>query len=544
MPFETRSPKVIVAKGAADEFVAETIGLTKAHQVAPKSLTRYFNDPVAFVMDMFDWSGTRPNGDSEKPTDYQIDIMEILVNSERHREAVFGPRGLGKSAVDSWLVLWFSLTRDAAELDWKIPITAGSWKPHLVNYLWPEIHKWARRLRWDKIGRPSFDTQRELLANTIKLRFGEVFSFSPKNPALAEGAHATQLFFLFDESKAIIEGLFDACEGAFSQAGLGGDYDAFALATSSPGPPLGRFYEICSYNTAYADWAVRPVTYEECLKSGTISERYAADRKRQWGVDSPMYQSQILGHFAAEDAQGVIPYHWVLEATERWNAWSKEFVLDHVDAIGVDVATEQGGDNTVFALREGDCLAELRRYPKVDTMQAVGYLLGLLEKWPKAKAIVDVIGVGTGPFDRLKEHVEEKKIKPEQIVPFNAGSAAKDSRGNDLVDMSGELKFLNKRAAAWWGLRERLDPARDSEVMLPNDPKLIGDLVSPQYHMTSAGKLQVEDKGHIRQRLQRSTDDGDACIQAFWDEPYSPPAAGVSVDSPSVIGPERRSRVW
>src|SRR3990167_2049547 len=155
---------------------------------------------------------------------------------------------------------------------------------------------------------------------------------------------------------------------------------------------------------------------------------------------------------------------------------------------------------------------------------------------PGAKAVIDVIGVGTGPFDRLKE-----LNLMDRIVPFNAGSGAKDQHGNDLVDSSGGLKFINKRAAAWWGLRERLDPARESEVMLPPDPKLTGDLVSPQYHMTSTGKIQIEAKQQISQRLGRSTDDGDACIQAFWEELYSPPAAAVSVDPPTNLSAERKS---
>jgi hypothetical protein len=37
--------------------------------------------------------------------------------------------------------------------------------------------------------------------------------------------------------------------------------------------------------------------------------------------------------------------------------------------------------------------------------------------------------------------------------------------------------------------------------------------------MTSGGKVQVESKDEIRKRLGRSTDSGDAVVQAFWVEP-------------------------
>lgn len=541
------SQKVIAPKDQAYEIIAQSVGLSKAYLSAPKALTPYFDDPVAFIHDMFDWRHLR-NGQEEQPLDYQEDIAAIL--AEKHREAAYGPRGLGKSAVDSWLVLWFALTRDSAEIDWKLGITAGTWNI-LTNYLWPEIRKWARRLRWDRLRRIPFDKHSEMLSLNLKLRFGEVFSFSPKDPALAEGAHATQIMLLFDESKSIAAELFDSCEGAFSGAELGGDNAAYVLATSSPGPPIGRFFDICSFNEHYQDWVVRPVTLEECLRGRRIAQKTVDERLAQWGPDSPMFQSQILGHFAAEDTNGVIPFYWVQEANERWKAWwseTRESAMIQglpVDAIGVDVASELGGDNTVFGLRWGDILTELRRYPRADTMEAVGYLVGLLEKHEHAKAVVDVVGIGTGPFDRLKElgYVSEDRSRS-RVIAFNAGAAPKTSRGVEIMDLSGELHFLNKRAAAWWGMRERLDPARDSQVMLPPDPKLIGDLTAPTYRQTSAGKIQVEDKEHIASRIHRSTDDGDACIQAFWDEPPEVAAAAASVDPPSVMGPERRSKVW
>jgi hypothetical protein len=67
--------------------------------------------------------------------------------------AVRGPHGLGKTTVNAIAVLWFALTRDAAGIDWKAATTAGAWR-QLEYYLWPEIHKWARRLRWDVLNRP------------------------------------------------------------------------------------------------------------------------------------------------------------------------------------------------------------------------------------------------------------------------------------------------------------------------------------------------------------------------------------------------------
>lgn len=77
----------------------------------------------------------------------------------------------------------------------------------------------------------------------------------------------------------------------------------------------------------------------------------------------------------------------------------------------------------------------------------------------------------------------------------------------------------NCRSAAWWNLRELLDPAGDASVCLPPDDELAADLTTPRWESVTGGKIKVESKDEIRKRLKRSTDRGDACVQAFWTDP-------------------------
>jgi hypothetical protein len=143
-------------------------------------------------------------------------------------------------------------------------------------------------------------------------------------------------------------------------------------------------------------------------------------------------------------------------------------------------------------------------------MPIVGYVNGILDTWPSAYAMIDVIGIGAGPYDRLRE--QERKV-----YAFNAAEAT------EMRDRSKELQFADKRSAAWWNMRELLDPAYDSEVALPPCDILTGDLTAPRRgKMTSAGKLRVESKDDIRKRLGRSTDDGDAVVTAFFPRKKAP----------------------
>lgn len=458
---------------------------------------QYRDDPLAFVHDCV---GFRNGG----PTPYQDEILAEFV--PRGRVAVRGPHGLGKTAIASWIVLWSSLTED----DCKTPTTASAWR-HLTKFLWPEIHKWARRLKWDVIGRDPLREERELLSLSVK-RDGvdqEAMAVASNNAEFIEGCHAHRVVYVFDEAKAIPNDTWDAAEGAFSGAGPDTADEAFALAISTPGAPQGRFYDIHSRKPGYEDWWARHVTLDEAIAAGRISREWAEQRKRQWGEGSAAYQNRVVGEFASSAEDTVITLAQVEHANELWYTWRDAGFPGEFRSTGVDVG--RGGDPSVQALRFDDVplddiesgIMELRRLNQPDTMSVTGAVKGVLDKHG-GHAVVDVIGIGAGVVDRLRE-------QDCSVVAFNAGEATQHK------DESGELGFFDKRSAAWWGMRERLAAGMTA---LPPDDSLTGQLTAPRYDTTSRGQIKVESKKQLRKadRLGRSTDDADAVIQAYWED--------------------------
>jgi hypothetical protein len=466
----------------------------------PGPLAVYRNRPVAFAHDCIAW----PSG--QGLTVYQAEILEELPTVGR--AAVRGPHGIGKTTLESIALLWFALTRDGDGDDWKVPTTASAWH-QLTHYLWPEIHKWARRLRWDRIGRGPFSERTELLDLTLKLGTGEAFSASPVDAAKIEGAHADSLAYFFDEAKSIPAETFDSAEWAFAGAGSDTSSEAFALAMSTPGEPNGRFYDIHRRAPGYEDWWVRHVTIDEAVAAGRVSGEWVAQKARQWGEGSALYANRVLGEFAASDEDGVVPLAWIEAAVERWKArfgvhgerWSAPTDLS---AVGADIA-RSGSDRTVFARRYGPVIGVLEYQPySTNTMATAGKLRGILTAHGGA-AIVDVIGIGAGVVDRLRETFARRRV-----VAFHASGASRRR------DRTGEFGFRNARAEAWWRIRERLDPDSDDEpVLLPPDDLLVGDLAAPRWKVTSSDLIQIEDKDEVRSRLGRSTDSADAVIQSF-----------------------------
>lgn len=501
-------------EAAYNAFMRDTLALADKLQEAETQKAkyqrwqeRYRYDPAAFAVDCFHWHRV-----NDKPTKYQKDILGKLV--ERKRVAIRGPHGLGKTAMASWAILWFSLTRDG--LDWKIPTTASVWR-QLTHYLWPEIHKWSRLLDWEKIGRLPFDDRTELQTQTLKLRTGSAFAVASDKHEHIEGAHADHIFYVFDEGKAIKAQTFDAAEGAFSGAGADTGREALALVISTPGDPNGRFYEIHARKPGFHDWFARHVKKDEVIQAGRMSAEWARARAQQWGEESAVYKNRVEGEFAAGEEDSIIPLAHIEAANERWRLWVEMGKPGNFVQVGVDVA-RQGADQTVLALRfdqpkwggdpEGRTLIaidDLRYYKFARTTETTGRVKGVLRKYG-GQAVVDVIGYGSGVVDQLREDGFE-------VVAFSA------KKTTDHVDASGELGFVDKRSASWWLMRELLDPENRNFVLaLPPDDRLTGELAAPKWKPHSGGRIKVEQKEDIKTRIDRSTDSADAANMAVWIE--------------------------
>ncbi len=460
----------------------------------------YKNAPGRFVKECIRW----PKG--QGPKEYQVESMEELV--AKGRACIRGPHTLGKTAVNAWIILWFSLTRDGE--DWKCPTTASAWR-QLEKFLWPEVHKWARRLNWSKIGRSPFDPRTELHGLSLRLATGEAFALASDKAELIEGAHADHLLYILDEAKAIPDAIWDAVEGAF--AGEGEVSEALALASSTPGEPKGKFYDIQRRAQGTEDWKAIFVTFERVLAAGRISKAWADQRARAWGELSAVFLNRVKGEFAAGNEDGIIPLAWIEAANLRWQNWKDaddgryNYPYEWT-GLGVDVG--MGGDASTAARRYGKMIASIDKKSTPDTMQLVGLVDGILKN-KGGYAIVDVLGVGAGSVHRLQEKGQEKAEGAQKYAVYAFGAG----EHTDATDSTGEIRFINKRAHMWWNLRELLDPSLGGDLMLPPDDELTGDLTAPKYTMTSNG-IKVQEKKEIRKDLGRSPDEGESVCMAFY----------------------------
>lgn len=453
----------------------------------------YAADPVAWARDILGvhlWSK-------------QAEIARAVVDNRQ--VAVQSAAGIGKSFLAAVLALWFGSVHIPNET--KIVTTAPS-ADQVSLILWGEIRK-----HHDVGQLPG----RVLLNNRWMAPDDKyVLGFGRKPPDYArsafQGSHATHMLIIVDEAGGIAENMWANIRA------IATGKDVTILAIGNPDDSSSLFHEMCidpdsgwhvikvsAFDTPnFTDEDV-PDAVAEALPSLESVEL----ARRTWGEHNPYYLAKILGEWGdAED--GLIPLAWLTKAVARWRAY---FETPHDrDPIGrcvfgVDVA-RFGDDKTVVAKRIGEVVYGLEVFSGLDNVEVADLVETRLLDVPGSVSIVDADGLGAGVVDVLRH-------RGRPVVAFSAGA------GTKRRDATGTQRFTQVRSAAWWHMRELLNPALGSSICLPDHPKLIAELASVKWPEDPGNIIQVERKADIRKRLGRSTDHADAVIQAFWLE--SPP---------------------
>ncbi len=415
------------------------------------------------------------------------------------------------TAVLAWIVHWFVITSEVAEIDWKCPTLASVWR-QLEKYLWPEIAKWSKRIAWSKIPRAPY-TRDELLTLQIKGEFGESFALASKDYATLEGSHASRQLYLFDEAKIIPVECWNVAEMALTSL------ESYWIACSTPPQePSGVFYEIHSGLGDHGDWTTRWVTIDECIAAGRLTLEWKQLMERKWHNKPIELRTRVYGELVSLGSEwGVIDPQTLVDAIARRTAEVQEMLLnasfaETVDRLGIDVG--RGGDPSVAAIKADNVLVRLEEWQSTSLMTTVGKVIDLLTRYRNAVAVIDVIGIGAGVYDRLAE----MPLYQQRIIPYNGQKRAMNS-DEAIKDETQTFTFYNTRSYAYWNMKELLDPEgkRNAQLVLIDDAELKQELLTPTYKYVSDGVIQVEPKDAVMSRLGRSPNKADAVVMAFFD---------------------------
>ena len=489
---------------------------------AAGTFAAYRDDPAGFARDILGsrWWGA------------QAEIADAL--TKHRRVAVKAANGVGKTYLAADLVLWFLYTHTPSV----VLTTAPTWR-QVESLLWEEIRRRMRgvnfRAELDP-SRPKLDGS--LLQTKLKIADGHfAMGLSTDEPVRFQGFHADDLLVVLDEACGVPEEIWDAVEGIC----VGGNNRV--LAISNPLSPTGFFYGLFKsprWKTFTISALAHPnVTTPDgpripgAVTRDAVEDRIAAwceeeregtgDREQgtekaaqnagvgeseptpdtrtpnpdlllwegRWYRPNGLFRSRALGEFPESASDSLFEIGWIEAAMRR------ELEPGLPVVIAVDVA-RFGADETILALRRGDCVTELRAFRGLDTMQTARRAQAWAAEVGASVVTVDEIGVGAGVVDRM----EEEGVAG--LVPVQFG-------GRPFAVREGR-QFLNLRAQTFFALRDRL---RAGTITLPPDAALQAQLVNLHYGYTLTGQIVIESKDELRRRGLPSPDRADAIALLF-----------------------------
>ena len=481
------------------------------------------NDPYKFVLYQFPWGqpGT-PLENFAGPRKWQREVLQQLaahiqqnngkIDYDVFRMAVSSGRGIGKSALVSWLVIWMLTTRIGSTT-----LVSANSETQLRSVTWAEITKWmalALNSHWFEVSATRVAPARwlaDLVERDLKkgTRYWGVEGrlWSEENPDAYAGVHNFDgVLLVFDEASGISDTIWQVAQGFFTE----NTPNRFWMAFSNPRRNQGYFYE--AFHAKRDFW--RNMTVDARSVESTDKAVYE-QIIHEYGSDSIQAHVEVYGEFPGAGDDQFVSVHLVDDAMgrPRYKDTSAPIVL------GVDPA-RFGADATVIAVRQGRDIIAIKRYQGDDTMEVVGHVIEAIEEYKPVFTVVDEGGLGAGVVDRLKE--QRYKVKG-----VNFGSRS-----------SKPIMYGNKRAEMWGLMREWLKTAS-----IPTDRRLKTDLTSPMTKPDSKGTLFLEGKKEMKSRGLASPDAADA-IAVTFAFPVASRTGSVDRTPRRAYGPSSVSTSW
>jgi hypothetical protein len=465
------------------------------------------------------------------PTWQQRNLLKAIAEPEA-RVSVRSGHSTGKSTAMAAAIWWKLECFDFA----KVPCTAPS-AGQLRDILWAEISKWFREsIATSKAaGMPPeywlsnlFEvTQDKVFAKGApKEWFAVARTSRPETPDALQGFHASdirisddglsivenhnsarrgEIMFVVDEAAGVADVVFEVCEGALASPNssllMGGN------------PTRGTGYFAASHRHNRGDFTC---LHFRSSDSPLVAPGYREGLVRKFGEGSNVVRVRADGEFPRTDDDTLIPLDLVEAAISR-----EKHPEGGQRRLGIDVA-RYGDDRTVFVLRAGPNVEHVRIEAKLGLMEVVGIAVQLIKQWKAQAVYVDVVGIGSGVFDRL---VELRKEKGDDGQPLIAPTVALQDvnvaqkapvRAVQVLDVESQpyrlRDYLWLEMARW--LREDEPSFAGADPDVAQD--LAGEIASVRFMIDSSGRTVIESKDQMKKRHLRSCDLADALAATFY----------------------------
>jgi hypothetical protein len=413
----------------------------------------------------------------------QVEIMESV--RDNRRTAVRSCHSAGKSHTAALVACWWI---DSHEIGEAFVVTTAPSFPQVRAILWRYMNRMHRQ---GKLPGVMHQTEWQL--------GGELVAFGRKpsdyDESAFQGIHAPKVLVILDEACGIDEQLYVAADTLTTTP------DCRILAIGNPDIPGGAF------ERAHENWTSIKIaafdtpnfTGEDCpvsIKSQLIDPAWVEEKRKEWGEDSPLWSAKILAEFPKDAKDACVRGSDVARCRIPRDPPYSMSELSPVE-LGVDVGG--GGDPTVIYERRGPLAGRVWRKQTDRPEEIAPLVIEAIEKTGATACKIDAIGVGAGLLGELRNRADAKGCRMVGVKASNRPS---------------KNQFANVRAEYWWMARELSE--QQGWDLSNVDDDTVAQMLNPRWMLNNAGKIQIEKKDDIRDRLGRSPDDAEALILAYF----------------------------
>jgi len=404
----------------------------------------------------------------------QWEIPEAIV--DRGRIAVCGANGTGKDYATGRIVHYWEQTRTPAKT-----VVIGPTHRQVSDIVWKETRTSYRNSLSDLGGR--------LLPSASRWELNDehfAVGFATNGELNIQGYHSPHLLVIITEAHNVDQGHIESVLRLNPSC---------IIMTGNPLCEGGEFYE--AFHSKADRWTTIQLSAFDTpnvqegreIYPGVVTIEDVEEKKADWGEGSPLYIASVLGEFPDNLEDVVVTRKHVAEAIGRTLEPGQE---DRI-IFGVDVA-RFGDDRSVIYRREGPVARKIWDVQGRDTMAVAGKVGTLLDAEPSALAVIDVVGVGAGVYDRCKENGD-------RVRAFNGGGNAR--RKERYVNAISEAWIMAGKAFA------------NGVVDLDDNRKVMSELCARRTAVQGDKRWRIEKKEDYKKRIGRSPDDADALCMCY-----------------------------
>lgn len=426
----------------------------------------------------------------------QAEILDAIPRAINENKPIIVPSGnsQGKDWLSSSISLWFAYNYYPS----KVIITAPTDR-QVKEIMWAEIQS-----RWNNAQVP---LPGRLLTCKIDIEpewfvLGFTTKETGEKTGKAQGFHSRNICVIASEAQAIDDPIFEQLDSI-----LNAEVNLFIMI-GNPLRTSGKFARAIKNTTdnivINLDCLDSPnYRYKSNVIPGMASYDWIEKKRKEWDPEGtnehPLWRARVRGLLPKSSIDTIFSQELIDKGVKQQPKWTIRKITTSCDParMGDDECVIMGGMSGKIIKK--DIIAQ----STADTV--CSRVLQMTKETESNYIIIEADGLGGPICDFVR------KLKPSSITLHEVYMSGK---------AEDEDQFANKRAEIYFHAKKEVEEGREQ---IPEDEYLQQEIGEIKYFFNTRGRIQLESKDDVKERLGRSPDRADAWVLNVYARKFSKP---------------------